>query len=120
MRLSTLAILLAVVAVVAAAAVARRVRHSRSDVSSPRFAPGDRVRVGKNYHWAKGATGTVQLPPTAVSGLAEGWRGAVRSVQGADRVLTFYWVAFDAPQRDADGDGPYAGGEIQAEYLEPR
>lgn len=24
----------------------------------------------------------------------------------------FYWVDFDAPQIDADGDGPYAGGEI--------
>jgi hypothetical protein len=39
-------------------------------------------------------------------------------VRGVDRVLTFYWVNFDEPQRDADGDGPYAGGEIDEDYLE--
>lgn len=33
-------------------------------------------------------------------------------------MIVFYWVAFDEPQKDADGDGPYKGGEIDAEAIE--
>lgn len=29
-----------------------------------------------------------------------------------------YWVAFDEPQRDGDGDGPYASGQVLARYIE--
>jgi hypothetical protein len=30
-----------------------------------------------------------------------------------------YYVVFDEPQVDADGDGPYAASEILSIYLEP-
>jgi hypothetical protein len=33
-------------------------------------------------------------------------------------MIVFYWVAFDEPQKDADDDGPYEGGEIDAEAIE--
>ena len=29
----------------------------------------------------------------------------------------FYWVKFDEPQLDADGDGPYHEAEIDSDYL---
>ncbi len=29
-----------------------------------------------------------------------------------------YWIVFDEPQRDADGDGPYAASEVLAKYIE--
>jgi hypothetical protein len=31
--------------------------------------------------------------------------------------ITCYWVWFDEPQLDADGDGPYRGGEIWESAL---
>jgi hypothetical protein len=40
-----------------------------------------------------------------------------RVVPGVKGPLEFYWVVFDEPQFDADGDGPYGSAEIQAEYL---
>jgi hypothetical protein len=30
-----------------------------------------------------------------------------------------YWVAFDEPQLDADGDGPYFRSQVLARYVEP-
>jgi hypothetical protein len=30
-----------------------------------------------------------------------------------------YWVAFDEPQFDGDGDGPYTAAEVLARYVEP-
>lgn len=117
MRISTVLILFAVAA---AAAGTASVMRARRDLAGARFVPGDRVRVSATYHWARGATGTVRLPPPPVAGQAGDWRGQVRRVQGAKGVLTFYWVQFDEAQRDADGDGPYRGGEIDGAYLEPR
>jgi hypothetical protein len=32
-------------------------------------------------------------------------------------VHVVYWVWFDKPQRDADGDGPYKGGSIWENVL---
>ena len=113
MRLSTLLLLLAVLAAFAAIASIRERRRAAA-----RYASGERVRVKPHYHWAKGATGTVQQPPPPVAALASDWRGPSRSVRGVGRVLTLYWVNFDEPQRDAEGDGPYAGGEIDEDYLE--
>jgi hypothetical protein len=62
--------------------------------------------------------GTVREPPGYILKLADGWRGNVREVQGVKGQLFFQWVEFDEPQRGADGDGPYGGGEIQVDYLE--
>ena len=30
-----------------------------------------------------------------------------------------FWIKFDEPQMDVDGDGPYSEGEIQAEFVHP-
>ena len=72
-----------------------------------RFSAGDRVTVAGDFFWAKGATGTVSAPPDAVTTISGPWdegltRGEV-SVLGTHIV---YWVWFDDPQHDADGDGP--------------
>ena len=29
-----------------------------------------------------------------------------------------YWIDFDSPQQDADGDGPYLGAQIWGRYIE--
>jgi hypothetical protein len=34
-----------------------------------------------------------------------------------ERPLRFYWVEFDEPQTDADGDRPYFGVEIDSAFL---
>jgi hypothetical protein len=85
------------------------------------YSEGDRVRILESYHWAKGAFGTVAPPPGPVALFvtgAEAWRGCHRVVKGVKGPIDFYWVEFDEAQVDADGDGPYASAEIQAEYLE--
>jgi hypothetical protein len=33
-------------------------------------------------------------------------------------MLTTYWIEFDTPQLDADGDGPYAGSQVLDRYIE--
>ena len=81
------------------------------------FSIGDRVKISDSYHWAPGVLATVAEPPTPVANLADGWHGPWRQVTSLRGPLTFYWVQFDVPQIDADGDGPYAGAEIDADYL---
>ncbi len=117
MRISTILVLVA--AVLAGAGLASAFR-ARGQFPVARFQPGDRVRVDSVYHWARGATGTVRLPPPPVAGLAGDWTGHLRRVTAAKGTLTFYWIAFDQPQRDAAGDGPYSGGEIDEAHLELR
>ena len=39
----------------------------------------------------------------------------VSTMQGPEQT---YWIEFDEPQRDADGDGPYRGSQVLARYLE--
>jgi len=39
-------------------------------------------------------------------------------VQGRDGILTTYWVIFDEPQLDVDGDGPYESSQVLEKYLE--
>jgi len=68
------------------------------------IAQGSRVRVSATYHWAQSATGTVGR--------------SSREVGSLSGPLLFHWVEFDTPQVDADGDGPYAGAEIDVRFLE--
>ena len=82
------------------------------------FAPGSRVRVALDYHWAKSALGTVREPPEHIRQFAEGWQGDVRKVHAVKGILLFQWVEFDTPQKDSDGDGPYLAGEIELGYLD--
>jgi len=68
------------------------------------FALGDRVRVADHHHWARGERGVITRLPRKVATLAG--------------PALFYWVEFDVAQIDADGDGPYSGGEIIEASLE--
>ena len=82
------------------------------------FALNDRVRVSLAYHWACGASATICTPPPSVLSFAGGWTGLTRVVESLRGPLTFYWVRFDEPQPDADGDGPYHEAEIEAVALD--
>jgi len=79
------------------------------------FKIGDRVRISPTHHWAQGMTGIIAVPGTPASAFAEDWP---KAVQARRELLYFYFVTFDRPQIDADGDGPYSGGEIDIRYLE--
>jgi hypothetical protein len=87
-----------------------------------RFKPGDRVKISKDYAWARGAAATIDYPPEFARKLVEDespWFECHRYIKGVNRLIEMYWVWFDQPQFDADGDGPYKGGEIENERLEP-
>ena len=82
------------------------------------FSSGDRVRVSDDFFWAKGARGTVSAPPDAVTSLSGVWDGGLtRTETSALGTHTVYWVWFDEPQVDAEGDGPYGGAEIPEDVL---
>ena len=81
------------------------------------FSIGDRVMISDSYHWAKGCAGTIKEPPAAVKSLDEEWNGYQKTVSSIKGKFTAYWVEFDEPQIDADGDGPYAAAEIHSEFL---
>jgi hypothetical protein len=86
-----------------------------------KFQPGDRVRISTKYNWAQDAHGIITEPPEFAQRLVQDdnpWEGWHHFAQGVKRPIEFYWVVFDEPQIDADGDGPYSGGEIEAEMLE--
>jgi hypothetical protein len=82
------------------------------------FSSGDRVRVSDDFFWAKGAKGTISAPLDAVVNLSGPWDGGLtRQEKSALGVHTVYWVWFDEPQFDAEGDGPYRGGQIWESAL---
>jgi hypothetical protein len=65
--------------------------------------------------------GTIAVPPETAQQLVADqapWYGLTRRFNGAHRMITFYWVWFDEPQNDPDGDVPYKG-EIDADAIEP-
>jgi hypothetical protein len=86
---------------------------------SEQFSAGDRVIVSSDFFWAAGATGKIGKPPEAIVGLSGPWDndGLTRQERSALGVHTVYFVYFDEPQFDADGDGPYRGGQIWASAL---
>jgi hypothetical protein len=74
--------------------------------------PGARVRIIKDAEWDgpwhEVFTGTVSqlaAPEPVVHSMA---------LPGE----LMYWVDFDSPQQDADGDGPYLGAQIWGRYVE--
>ena len=83
------------------------------------FSPGDRIRVSHDFFWAKGATGTIAKPPDEVTAISGDWQGGLtRLEESALGAHTVYWVWFDEPQHDADGDGPYRGGSIWEQAIQ--
>jgi hypothetical protein len=89
-------------------------------IMSKDFSPGDRIRISEDYHWAKGELGSIMQPPDYVVNFADGWVGIHREVSSLEGMLIFYWIKFDLPQMDSDGDGPYDEAEIDANYLLPQ
>ena len=87
-------------------------------MSKRSFVAGDRVRVSEQFFWARGATGKISQPPDAVVTLSGALDdGLTRTEESALGANTVYWVWFDEPQFDADGDGPYKGGQIWESAL---
>jgi hypothetical protein len=83
-----------------------------------KFQAGDRVIISQDFFWAKGATGTISRPPEEVTAISGPWKnGLTRMECSALGEATVYWVWFDEPQLDADGDGPYRGGSIWESAL---
>jgi len=82
-----------------------------------KFSEGDRVVVSPEFFWAKGATGTIRQPPSAVIQISGPWNGLTRIEDSALGQNVVYWVEFDEPQRDVDGDGPYRAGCIHEDSL---
>jgi hypothetical protein len=82
------------------------------------FSAGERVRISADFFWAKAATGTVATPPNEVTSVSGPWKdGLTRQEASALGIHTVYWVWFDEPQFDVDGDGPYMGGSIWESAL---
>lgn len=77
------------------------------------FHAGDRIRVSETFFWAKGALGTIAEPPDEVLTIGGQWSAQISRVEiSALGEHTVYWVWFDEPQLDGDGDGPYRAGSI--------
>jgi hypothetical protein len=74
--------------------------------------------VSEDFFWAKGATGVISLPPAQVTAIGGRWDNDMTRLEtSALGVHLVYWVWFDQPQLDADGDGPYRGGSIWESAL---
>ena len=83
-----------------------------------KFSSGDRVLISNSFFWAKGAKGTISAPPPEVISISGPWEnGITRQERSALGEATVYWVWFDEPQLDADGDGPYRGGSIHEDAM---
>jgi hypothetical protein len=86
-----------------------------------RLEQGDLVQILAHWNWPEACTGRITAPPEIALRLEGGWlwKGCRRVVRGRKGPIEFYWVSFDQPQRDGDGDGPYLVGEVETEYLRP-
>jgi hypothetical protein len=54
-------------------------------------------------------------PRGVVSGRVSPYFTVVQTLQGPERT---YWITFDEPQQDAEGDGPYDSSQVLERYLE--
>ena len=82
-------------------------------MDTPRFSVGDRVRIADSYHWAQGASGSVEPFPAPQASLD----GVFRHVPARNGVITFAWIRFDEPQTDGEGESGYMEAEIDVAYL---
>ena len=87
-----------------------------------RYNVGDRVRVSKEFTWAQGATGTIGLPFEGVDDILAGdvpFEGCRRVTRGRKGPVVSYWIIFDEPHFDEDGDGPFPAAELPDCAIEP-
>ena len=77
---------------------------------------GSRIKISESYYWAKNATGEIAPPPAKIIETSDGWNGIARKVSSLKGSLLFYWVKFEVPQIDADGD-VYHEAEVDSNYL---
>jgi hypothetical protein len=83
-----------------------------------KFSANDRIRISDDFFWAKGATGTISHPPSEVTSISGSWDdNLTRQERSALGQATVYWVWFDEPQLDAEGDGPYQAGSIDESAM---
>lgn len=80
------------------------------------FMVGDRVRVRQDPLFPPGPfpaepLGRVQPYPDIAA--------PYREFVTATGTHLMYWIVFDSPQFDGDGDGPYESAEVNSKYLEP-
>ncbi|GHA77734.1 hypothetical protein GCM10010305_21000 [Streptomyces termitum] len=78
------------------------------------WAPGTRVTVVRDPDWdgpwQAEFSGTIDAVGAAVPNEhAQAFSGEL-----------LYWVTFDAPQYDSDGDGPYRKAQVWGRYLRTR
>lgn len=70
---------------------------------------GSRVRVLLDPDYGPGPWPSEPLGTVASHEL-------IGTAQGPERT---YWITFDEPQLDTDGDGPYVSSQVLERYLEP-
>ena len=93
-------------------------RISQENPVNTKFSNGARVIVSPGFFWAKDVLGTISIAPPEVTALSGPWQGGLtREEVSALGTNTVYWVWFDEPQFDADGDGPFRGGQIWESAL---
>ena len=73
------------------------------------FGDGTRVRVRQDPEFGPGPW------PAEPTGRVV---GAPEAVSGRNGVLMTYWIEFDEPQFDTDGDGPYSRSQVLEKYLD--
>jgi hypothetical protein len=78
---------------------------------------GQRVKIRRDEDfepgpWPDEPTGEVRIHPLAADGEVS---VPTLTVVGRRRS---YWIAFDVPQFDVDGDGPYLSSEVLDKYIE--
>lgn len=84
------------------------------------FEIGEKVIIKGDWNFPSTCSGTISEPPDSAINLvadSEPWSGIYRFVKGRKKVLKYYWVEFDKPQYDSDGDGPYYEGEVEDLYI---
>lgn len=88
-------------------------RAVSTDWPSDALQPGTRVRVVRDAEW--GGPWQRELEAAIDAAAAP---GLVHNPQAHAGELA-YWVVFDEPQLDADGNGPYRKALIWGRYLRP-
>jgi len=85
------------------------------DASELRVGQMVKIRLDPDYGpgpWPAEPTGVVRRHPLAAIGEVS---VPTETLLGLRRR---YWIAFDVPQFDADGDGPYVVSEVLDRYIE--